>query len=210
VSADLPQTGGTPSGDGAGRLPQVPDDAWALLTAWLPCNEDPDRPRITLSTVDEHGDPDSCTVLLTEFSREGFSFHTDTCSRKAGQVRAHAAVALTLLWPGFTRQLVIRGSAEEAPAERVADAYVRRSPYLQQLAWQNTDAFAALPDDERVRRWAAFAAQHPAGFPQAPSWTGFLVRPTRLTFWRSAPDTASQRQEFALTGGVWTERVLAG
>ncbi|ROQ40106.1 hypothetical protein EDF46_1743 [Frondihabitans sp. PhB188] len=28
----------------------IPDEAWALLVDWLPANDDPDRPQITLST----------------------------------------------------------------------------------------------------------------------------------------------------------------
>nr|WP_286345409.1 hypothetical protein [Frondihabitans sucicola] len=37
------------------------------------------------------------------------------------------------------------------------------------------------------------------------------MTPTRLTFWSSNGDTASQRTEFALApGGGWSRRFLAG
>lgn len=192
----------------------LPDEAWALLVDWLPSNDDPERPQITLSTVDPSGDPDARTVLLSEFDRDGFSFHTDRSSRKARDIAVNSAVALTVLWPGFTHQLVVRGRATVAADSSIAAAYTKRSPYLQQLAWLNSHDFAALPREERVEQWAAFEAAHPDGFEQAPSWTGYVVRPTRLTFWSSNGDTASRRVEFAVEGGAggvgWSRRFLAG
>ncbi|WP_213814182.1 pyridoxal 5'-phosphate synthase [Glaciihabitans sp. dw_435] len=190
--------------------PAIPSEPWALLSAWLPANDDPDRPQITLSTVDSRGEADARTVLLSEFDGNGFYFHTDALSRKAAHIDANPAVAITVLWPGFTRQIVIRGRAERAPDAEIARAYASRSPYLQQLAWQNTTEFAALPTEERERRWAEFGLAHAEGFDQPVTWTGFLVRPTRLTFWESNALAASQRREWALDAGRWTMSYLAG
>ena len=195
----------------SGVPPVFPPEAWELLVDWLPSNDDPERPQITLSTVDAGGDPDARTVLLTSFDADGFQFNTDGASRKAADIAAHPAVALTVLWPGFTRQLVVRGTAAPAPASVVAAAYESRSPYLKQLAWLNTHEFAALPRAERVAHWAAFEEAHSGVYEQPTSWVGYLVTPTRLTFWTSNGDTASQRTEFALDGsGSWTRRFLAG
>lgn len=185
------------SADPGFGLPVAPTDPWRLLTLWLPTNTDPDRPQIVLSTVDAAGAPDARTVLLSEFDENGFYFHTDSRSRKAAHIAANPAVAITVLWPGFTRQLVIQGRAEVAPAAEIASAYAARSPYLQQLARLNSKAFAELVLSERRSLWAAFAAEHAHTAPDQPaSWTGFLVRPTRLTFWTSNSDAASHRLEY--------------
>jgi pyridoxamine 5'-phosphate oxidase len=205
----------------------VPDEAWQLIVTWLPANDDPDRPQITLSTVSEDGGADARTVLMTEFDQDGFYFHTDGRSRKVAEIRANPGVAITVLWPGFTKQLVIRGTAEVAPAQEISRAYESRSPYLKQLAWQNYEEFAQLSLDERRAQWADFAAEHgdDAGsdshgpdshawdLPAPETWTGYLVRPTQLTFWGSNPDTASHRVEFVRDPGgedTWTRRELAG
>ena len=202
---------GASPGTSPGPVPApVPDDAWALLTDWLPADDDPDRPQITLSTVDPDGGPDARTVLLSSFDRDGFAFHTDAASRKAAQLEADPRVAITVLWPGFTRQIVVRGVAARADDDRIARAYRARSPYLQQLAWLNSHDFAALPLDERRARWAAFEREHPDGFEQPTGWTGFVVRPTRLTFWTSAPDTASRRREWSLGPDGWAHAYRAG
>jgi len=190
--------------------PRIEGEAWRLLREWLPADDDPDRPQLTLSTVMPDGRPDARTVLLTAVDPRGFSFHTDARSRKVAQLAANPAVALTFLWPGFVRQLVVTGTAEPAPADEVAAAYRARSPYLQQLAWQNTAEFAALPAGERVERWRAFATDHPGGFDPPPTWTGYLVRPGRLTFWQGDPETASLRTEFTATAGGWAVSYLPG
>ena len=176
-----------------------------LLDDWLPGNDVLERPQMILSTV-SNGAPDARTVLLTERDDEGLYFHTDSRSRKVADIAANPAVALTFLWPGFTRQLVVQGLASVAPASEQAAAFERRSPYLKQLAWLNSPEFAQLPLASRVAQWATFDV--PADPP--PTWIGFLVRPTRLTFWTSNAEAASRRDEYSLVDGQWVLSYLAG
>jgi len=204
-----PVVAGAEADPGLG-LPLVPADPFDLLSAWLPANSEPDRPQMILSTVSASGEPDARTVLLSEFDSLGFYFHTDARSRKAAHISANPAVALTVLWPGFTRQLVIQGLAEVAPVEEIAAAYVLRSPYLKQLAWQNSHDFAQLSLEERRVQWAELTQKTSAEFDQPDGWIGYLVRPTRLTFWGSNQDTASRRTEYTLVDGTWNVSFLAG
>ncbi len=180
--------------------------SFPLLNDWLPANADPERPQMILSTVSAAGSPDARTVLLSEFDDLGLYFHTDSRSRKVADIAANPAVALTFLWPGFTRQLVVQGTAEVAPPTEQAAAFDARSPYLKQLAWLNSREFAQLPLDERRSQWASFRL--PDGPPA--TWIGFVVKPTRLTFWASDPETASRREEFTLVDGSWASSYLAG
>ena len=187
----------------------VPDEVWALLQEWLPANEDPARPVMTLATVDPSGAPDARTLLLSEYDRDGFYLHTDASSRKVAQLDARPGAALVLRWPDAMRQLVVRGVAERADRAETDRAYARRSPYLQQLAWVNTATVAQLPPDERRSAWADFAAIHPALEPPV-TWVGFLIRPTSLTFWTGDLDSVSHRREFALTPSGWSSSELPG
>lgn len=188
----------------------APADPWDLVREWLPANEDPERPQMTISTVNADGVADARTVLLSEYDGEGFYFHTDALSRKAADIAANPGVALTFLWPGFTRQLVVQGFAEIAPADEIAEAYAGRSPYLKQLAWQNTAEYAALPLSERTEQWDAFRAEHAGNYEQPATWVGFLVRPRRMTFWGSNPDAASRRAEYTATDTGWALGYLPG
>ncbi len=190
-------------------LPSSPD---AILADWLPANEDPARALMTLATIDADGAPDARSLLLSEWTPEGFWFHTDARSRKAEQLATQPSVALVLAWPERRRQLVVRGRAEHASATEASVAYRARNPYLQQLAWLNTDGFARRPVEERIAVWAAFSADHPDGLDEPESWLGFLVRPTRLSFWSGSAATASRRIEYvrASPGSAWTVDVRAG
>ncbi|MEO3937920.1 pyridoxamine 5'-phosphate oxidase family protein [Dermatophilaceae bacterium Soc4.6] len=181
-----------------------------LLGAWLPPDDDPDQPRMTLSTVTPDGGADARTVLLSGWDGRGFRFNTAASSRKVAQLAEHPDVALTLLWDGFSRQLVIQGRAELQSADELAATYAKRSPFLQQLAHQNTVDYAQLPLEQRRAQFAALAAAHPEGFAQPSEWTGYLVRPRRLTFWVTGVDTASRRTEFTLVDGAWQRQLLPG
>jgi pyridoxamine 5'-phosphate oxidase len=184
---------------------------WSTLEEWLPSNDAVDRPQIQVATVDETGAPDIRTVLLTSFDDEGFTFNTDAASRKVAHIAAEPRVAIEILWPEFTWQLAIQGVAAPASGEQWSRAYAKRSPYLKQLAWQNSHEFAQLPREERVRQWAEFGTEQDVeSLGPSPTWMGFLVRPTRLTFWRSDAETASRREEYRLIGAAWEKSYLAG
>lgn len=187
-----------------------PINPWEVIATWLPANDEPERPQMTLSTVTPAGEADARTVLMTEFDTEGFYFHTDAMSRKASNIINNSSVALTFLWPGFTKQLVVQGRAERADPVETARAFRSRSPYLQELAWLNTFEFAQLSLEERTSRWAHFAVENAHGFEQPDSWVGFLVRPTRMTFWTSNPVAASRRVEYRESSGGWTVAYLPG
>lgn len=184
------------------------DDPLALAAAWVPAQGE-DRMLMTLSTAGVDGFPRSRTVMLSEFDGERFFFHTDAQSRKVADLEADDRVSLTLLWPGFTRQLVVQGRAEPAPPTEIAEAYAARGPYLRQLAWLNTVDFARMPRERREAAWAEWAAEHPEA-DQPGGWVGYGVEPERLLFWVSHPAAASRRVEYVRRDGGWERRYLPG
>lgn len=196
-----------------------PADPWVVVAEWLPDNDDPARPLMTVSTVDASGAPDGRIQLLTSWSTAGFAFHTDSRSRKVAQLAADPRVALTMHLPADARQITVQGVAEPTDDAERARSYANRSPYLQQLAWQNTVEFASLPGLDRVSAWEGFAADHPEGLTAPPTWAGYRVVPSRLTFWVGSTHTASRRTEYtrsvdatadAEAGSGWTVATLAG
>jgi pyridoxamine 5'-phosphate oxidase len=191
-------------------LPDAPPtDPWELITAWLPSNEDPARPTMTVSTLDD-GVPDARTMLLSGYDREGFLLHTDARSRKVAQLEANPAVALVIHFAADAHQLVVQGRAEPTDPGTDSWAFRHRSAYLQQLAWQNTNEFASLPLPDRRSSWASFREDHDDGFGQPPTWIGYRVLPHRLSFWQGDPATASRRAEYRRAGHGWAVAVRAG
>ncbi|WP_296195766.1 pyridoxal 5'-phosphate synthase [uncultured Microbacterium sp.] len=188
-------------------------DPLALAAEWLPKSGE-DRMLMTVSTVGPGGIPDARTTMLSDFDGERFFFHTDAQSRKVAELAANPGVALTILWPGFTRQLVVQGTAVRSSPEEADEAYRLRSPYLQQLAWQNTAEFAQLALAERRDRWAEFLAAHGGAddpdFAPPVDWAGFAVTPHRLVFWVSNPAAASRRLAYTRDGDGWSMTALPG
>ncbi len=194
------------------ELRNFPTDPLELLADWLPENADPNRPLMTVATLDDAGRPDARSLLLSEWDADGFYFHTDSRSRKVEQLGDRTAVALCIPLLDRLHQLTVQGVAEVASPEEQARAYAARRPYLKQLAWQNTPEFASLPQEDRIASWAEFLAAHEEGFTPPTTWIGFLVRPTRLTFWFGSEQTASRRVEYAraTVDGPWDVSLLAG
>lgn len=180
-----------------------------LLADWLPANDDPARPLMTLGTLSPDGYPDARTVLLSEFDERGLFFHTDSRSRKVADLAGTPRASLTLIWPG--RQLVLQGVVSRATADEEQTVYARRSRYLQLLAWLNTDEFAALPLEERLAAWAAYGEEHPS-LTAPETWVGFMVEPVRVTFWEGRPETAGIRTEFRREDleAPWSVTTIAG
>lgn len=200
-----------PSAPSVDERDLVPADPFDLLRAWLPANEDPARPLMTLATTTEDGWPDARTVLLSEFDADGFCFHTDSRSRKIAEVDAVPRAALMIHLPELARQIVVQGTVETVPAEEEALVYGRRQAYLKVLAWMNTPELAALPLAERIEAWSSFCAEHPeATLTPPPTWTGRRVRPTRLLLWLGSEDTASRRLDYTRAGDGWDVTVLPG
>ncbi len=184
-----------------------PADPFVLARAWLPADDDPERPRVTLSTIGEDGYPDARTVLLSAFDESGFAFHTARASRKVAELAAVPRASIVVLWPDHGRQLLVRGDVVPDDEAAAAAAWAARPEYLRQLAWLNTEELAALPLAERVGRWAGFRAALDG---PADSWVGYRLRPIELTFWAASARTASRRLQYLRAGAGWRCRPLPG
>jgi len=184
-----------------------PDSPLPALAEWLPAEADP--PLMTLATTDEQGRPDARTVLLSGWDERGLTFHTARGSRKTAQLAARPWATAVVVMPDLARQLVVSGPVEEVAPEEAAEAYHKRSRYLQLLAWLNTPQTAQQPLAERTRRWAEFDRAHPAPA-VAPSWIGHRVQFDRVVFWQGREDCPSIRVSYRREAPGWSVERLPG
>jgi len=141
---------------------------------------------MTLSSVDEHGQPSSRQVLLKEVDERGFVFYTNLESRKGREILANPKVSLNFYWRELDKQVTIFGTAERVSDEQ-ADAYfVSRDHDSRVGAWASQQS---RPLESRARLQAEVAeveAQYPdRDLPRPPYWAGLLVVPFYFDFWTS-------------------------
>ncbi|WP_051172749.1 pyridoxamine 5'-phosphate oxidase family protein [Microbacterium indicum] len=187
----------------------LPADPWDLVRAWLPEDDDPDRPLCTLATVGLDGVPNARTVLLSAVHDGAVAIHTEASSRKAAELAAHPSAAIVVRWPELARQLVLRGPVAPTAAEEASAAFGRRSRYLQLLASLNEPEMAARPRAEREAAFAAFDAATPAP-PEPDGWVGFALTASEILLWEGSERGPSRRARYARAGEGWELSFLPG
>ena len=192
-------------------IPQVPDEAWQLLQDWLPDNDDPERPVMTLATVDESGLPRRPIGAAQRVRPRRLlpPHRRELAQGRASSTRDPASLSCCAGRDAL-RQLVVRGVAERADRAETDRAYDRPVPL---------PATARLGEHRPRSRSSRPTSGEPSGPTSATihpvldppeSWVGFLVRPTSLTFWTGDPDSVSHRREYRLGASGWSRTELPG
>jgi len=126
----------------ARRLPdELPRDPMPWLAAWLDAASSGQVQRnpgaMTLATVGQSGQPSLRVVLCKEFVADpGYLvFYTNYESRKASELHARPAVAVTFHWDSLGRQARIEGLAVQSPRDE-SDVYFASRDWGSQIgAW---------------------------------------------------------------------------
>ncbi|WP_217184155.1 pyridoxal 5'-phosphate synthase [Streptomyces sp. AC495_CC817] len=133
----------------------LPADPVELFVDWLAlaaARGVPEPHAAVLATVDADGMPDARTLILKDVDDRGWAFASLASSRKAEQLRANPAAALSFWWPAQLRAVRVRGPVSEAtPAESAADL-AARSPAARQEVEPGDWALWRL-DPDRVEFW---------------------------------------------------------
>jgi pyridoxamine 5'-phosphate oxidase len=161
-------------------------------------------PTMTFATADASGTPHARTVLITAIDATSLRFHSSRPTTKTLDIAAQPRVSGVFYWPG--RQVVLRGTASELPADVSRAAFPARPLGLRRLAWaydvlgaEGSDTVLAHGDVERAFAAAGEAAEMP------PSWTTIQLVPDRADFWQSGDDhTPAAKTRFIHDGEAWS------
>ncbi len=157
----------------------IPDtDPFALFDAWLAQAEgtEPNDPNaMALATATPDGMPSVRMVLLKGHGPDlvpggGFTFYTNTQSRKGGELRANMQAALLFHWKTQTRQIRIEGALQEVSPE-IADDYFHSRSRQSQLGAVASDQSRPLANRQtfldRIRRGGAALRRGASGTARA-------------------------------------------
>jgi len=163
-----------------------------------------------LATIGADGAPSVRMVLLKDIDQAGFTFYTNTDSRKAQDLDADARAALCLYWKSLRRQVRIEGTTERVTSEE-ADAYFATRERGSQIgAWASRQS-ATLADRASLE---AAVVETERGFaekevPRPEFWSGYRLVPSMIELWWELPSRLHERVEFARQpGGDWVHRLL--
>lgn len=175
-------------------------------------NKVDDPTAMVLSTIDEHGHPDSRVVLLKEIQHESFIFYTNYSSTKGQHILNNAHVALNFYWPSLVRQVRIRGVAEPTSAE-TSDAYFASRPIASQwsaILSPQSKIIDSLSELEQQLQQRLTQHQTEDSLIQRPvHWGGYSVEPTQIEFWQGRDSRLHDRICYTRDQQHWIQQRLA-
>jgi pyridoxamine 5'-phosphate oxidase len=164
---------------------------------------------MTLSTVDDQGQPWSRTVLLKACDERGFVFFTNYESDKARQLAHEPRCALTFWWAAHERQVNVTGRVEKVPRGET-ESYFQMRPLFSRLgAWASRQS-SILPDRAALEK--AYADAHARYGDQPPTpehWGGYVVCPETVEFWQGRASRLHDRLRYVREHGRWIIRRLS-
>ena len=149
---------------------------------------------MSLSTVNNNGEPTLRTVLLKLFDKKGLVFFTNYKSRKADHIADNSNVAVLFNWVALERQISINGVAEKIKT-RESITYFKSRPRGSQIGAWVSDQSSILSSreilemklDEIERKFSGVEV------PLPDFWGGFRIKPKTFEFWQGRPNRLHDR-----------------
>ena len=144
-----------------------------------------DATAMTLSTVDQSGQPSQRVVLLKKLDEQGLVFYTNLKSRKALDIDGNNKVSIHFGWLPLERQVKIQGVAEKMSVTENLAYFSSRPKNSQLAAWASKQSKPISSRKILNNAFEQMKAKFSDGkIPLPDFWGGYLVKPTRFEFWQ--------------------------
>jgi pyridoxamine 5'-phosphate oxidase len=165
---------------------------------------------VTLATAASDGIVSARTVLLKDYTIEGFIFFTNYKSSKGLQFSSNSRAAMLFYWPESARQVRIEGRTEKV-SEEDSEAYFRTRPRESQLsAWASLQS-TTIPDRQYLHDLYNFYKNKYYGKPveRPPYWGGMRLIPAWFEFWQEGEFRLHDRITYSKRKEIWVIERLA-
>ena len=189
------------------------DNPFVLFKHWMSEAEkkeinDPNA--VALATVNETNQPDVRMVLLKEFNNNGFVFFTNLNSKKGSDLKKNPKASMCFHWKSLLRQVRISGDISLI-SNNDADEYFNSRPYLSKIgAWSSNQSKPMEKRDSFLNKIEEyknkFSDQN--NVPRPKHWSGFLLSPNKMEFWKDVEGRLHQRLEYLKETNFWKKQIL--
>ena len=189
------------------------DDPFIVFKQWMSDaekNEINDPNAVSLATVNESNQPDVRMVLLKEFNNNGFIFFSNLDSKKGNDLKKVPKAAMCFHWKSLLRQVRISGDISLI-SDKEADQYFNSRPYLSKIgAWSSNQSRPMDTRDDFLNKIEEFKKKFndQNNVPRPNHWSGFLLSPRRIEFWKDVEGRLHQRLEYTKSSNSWKKQIL--
>lgn len=188
---------------------ELPPDPVELFNRWFSDaihSQIPDANAMTLSTVDQTGQPRSRIVLLKGVESNRFVFYTNYNSSKGREIAGNPRVGLCFFWSELERQVRIDGICEKLDRNE-SESYFKSRPYESQIgAWTSNQSQPIASRTVLESTFDELCKKYPTieSIPYPEHWGGYSIRPISFEFWQGRPSRLHDRFTCELLGDRWT------
>tara|TARA_B100000214_G_C23946054_1_gene618047 strand:- start:928 stop:1566 length:639 start_codon:yes stop_codon:yes gene_type:complete len=162
-----------------------------------------------LSTSTKKGKPSSRTVLVKEYSDNGFVFYTNYNSKKAQEIENNPYGSLIFYWHDFERQVRIQGKIRKVSRSK-SEKYFHSRPRLSQISVLASYQSKRLENRNELENKVKELEKKYEGkeIPLPDFWGGYLLEHRNVEFWQGRRDRLHDRFVYTKHGRIWqTERL---
>lgn len=169
----------------------------------------PEANAMTLSTVNEYGQPSGRIVLLKGFDENGFVFFTNYSSSKGHDLEVNPKAGLTFFWQELERQVRVVGEVQKVTIAD-SDEYFNSRPLESRIGALASPQSQAIPNREWLAENYLNMEKETGDSPKRPDhWGGYLVVPSRIEFWQGRPSRLHDRILYTRELDSWKIERLA-
>jgi len=189
------------------------DDPLVVFKEWMSeaeKNEINDPNAVALATVNESNQPDVRMVLLKEYNKNGFIFFTNLNSKKGTDLKKTPKASMCFHWKSLLRQVRISGDISLISDDE-ADKYFYSRPYLSKIgAWSSSQSKPMETRDALLNKIDEYKNKFKDqnNVPRPDHWSGFLLSPNKIEFWKDVEGRLHQRLEYSKVSNSWERQIL--